>query len=519
VSRPWDAIDRVSAAWIALAVGLIALGLGCYQLAQPHVLTGVVGGAANEGYDDGVYVGAAIRLVHGVLPYRDFVFVQPPGISYLLTPFALVGLAAGSHVTLILGRFLTVLVAAANPVLAGWLVRPAGRAAVAVASLLLAVWPLTVAADAQVLLEPYLVFFVLLGAVVLFGRGDDPSRRRLIVAGVLLGFACVIKVWGVLPAAAAVIVWMPRWHKAGRWLTAGIVAGAVIPCLPFLLVAPHAFIHEVFADQLSGHGVQGSTPLGQRLLLISGLRGVSAFSTSISAVTAVFVVVALAVVLAFGIGRSRRTRLDWFVLLAAVVVFIGSVAGPVMYNHGSYVPAAMLALLIAVLVGARPVIDARWPVVSMALVGVGAAVLLVGQSASYAESYLSEGTSAGLLATYVPVGACVLTDLPSELIAADRFTPSADGCPAVVDPFGMYLAENGTLPQSGPPFAEAFTNQWFTYLEQADYVVLTAPFSDYIPWVSYMESWFNQNYVLLTHDIASPPGASGRPFYVYRHVR
>ena len=39
-------------------------------------------------YDDGVYLGAALRLVHGVLPYRDFVLVQPPGLILVMTPVA-----------------------------------------------------------------------------------------------------------------------------------------------------------------------------------------------------------------------------------------------------------------------------------------------------------------------------------------------------------------------------------------------------------------------------------------------
>ena len=39
-------------------------------------------------YDDGVYYSAATALVHGQLPYRDFLLLQPPGIAVLLAPFA-----------------------------------------------------------------------------------------------------------------------------------------------------------------------------------------------------------------------------------------------------------------------------------------------------------------------------------------------------------------------------------------------------------------------------------------------
>ena len=64
-------------AWIPLATGLLRVGNFCYQFSLPLVLFGIHGYTGN-GYDDGVYLGAATRLVHGVLPYRDFDFVQPP---------------------------------------------------------------------------------------------------------------------------------------------------------------------------------------------------------------------------------------------------------------------------------------------------------------------------------------------------------------------------------------------------------------------------------------------------------
>ena len=73
------------ATWPALVAGLVALGVTGYQLTLPHALAGVHG-YTGYGYDDGVYLGTAIRLVHGVFPYRDYAFVHPPGIALLLTP-------------------------------------------------------------------------------------------------------------------------------------------------------------------------------------------------------------------------------------------------------------------------------------------------------------------------------------------------------------------------------------------------------------------------------------------------
>jgi len=53
------------------------------QLSRPGHLS------AFTQYDDGVYFGNALRLVHGAIAYRDFAMVQPPGSMLLLTPVAL----------------------------------------------------------------------------------------------------------------------------------------------------------------------------------------------------------------------------------------------------------------------------------------------------------------------------------------------------------------------------------------------------------------------------------------------
>jgi 4-amino-4-deoxy-L-arabinose transferase-like glycosyltransferase len=239
---------RLDKSWaVALAAGAIVLGVGCYQLAQPHVLTGVLG--YNEGYDDGVYVAVATRLVHGVLPYRDFVYLHPPGMAYLMAPSAAIGIVGGSDWSLIIARIVTVIVTAANAVLVALLVRPLGKAAMAVSGFALALWPYAVFVDGKIELEPYLVFFALLGAVFLFSDKEQ-TTRRLFGGGFLLGSAFVVKVWGALPIAAALLVWLPQWRSRARPIVAGMVSSILGLCLPFLVVAPRAFAHDVILAQL-----------------------------------------------------------------------------------------------------------------------------------------------------------------------------------------------------------------------------------------------------------------------------
>src|SRR6476661_10586261 len=99
---------RITAVWLSVAAGLLRLGIGVYQLAQPHVLTGVLG--YSLGYDDGAYAGMPIRILDGAMPYRDFSHAHPPGLFYLLLPIALVGRLASTADAVALARVLTVVV-------------------------------------------------------------------------------------------------------------------------------------------------------------------------------------------------------------------------------------------------------------------------------------------------------------------------------------------------------------------------------------------------------------------------
>src|SRR5204863_5088880 len=125
-----------------------------------------------------------------------------------------------------------------------------GVVAVSIAGFAVALWPLTVAVDRNTELEPFLVLFCLLGALAVFGGGDDVSRRRLMVGGALFGCACVVKVWAVLPVAAALVCCLPEVRRRLQPVATGLVASAVVLCLPFFLLAPSDFVHDVVTSQL-----------------------------------------------------------------------------------------------------------------------------------------------------------------------------------------------------------------------------------------------------------------------------
>ena len=179
---------------VIAAATAVGLALRLWQLSRPGYLLGVTE------YDDGPYFGSAVLLVHGALPYRNFILVQPPGITLLMAPAALVGQVAGTAAGMATGRILTALASAAGIVLAGLLVRHRGAVAALVACGVLAVYPDSVAAAHTVLVEPWLVLFCLAGAAAVLDRDRiTASTRRLAWGGAAFGCAGAVESWAILP--------------------------------------------------------------------------------------------------------------------------------------------------------------------------------------------------------------------------------------------------------------------------------------------------------------------------------
>jgi hypothetical protein len=311
--------------------------------------------------------------------------------------------------------------------------------------------------------------------------------------------------------------------------------GAVVPCLPFFLAAPHAFWHEVVADQLT-RNVAAATPLGDRLQWITGIGGLPFLNGSTNVAVFAFWFFVLLVIGVFVVGRRHRILVEWYVLASSVVVFLGMFEDAQFTPKYAYFPAAFIAPLLGVGLShfgratlaairrwrpARRPIGGRGSVVAIAI-GVGVICFLVVQDTDYSRGYLSEASDpSAQLASVIPPGTCVISDDPLDLLVANRFSTARAGCPAVVDPFGMYLAEdNGNTPHPSPPYGVGFQEQWASYLRQADYVELRGPFSDFIPWVPSSIGWFNQNFRLIARfSYVYPQGFidTNKDEYVYRN--
>ncbi|HEY6786965.1 MAG TPA: glycosyltransferase 87 family protein [Trebonia sp.] len=502
---------------IVTVTGLLAAGLTGYLLAQPHVLVGV------HGYDDGVYLGSAIELIHGIVPYKDFSYLHPPGMPLLLSPVAAVGELTGSPIAMLIARLLTAAVAVAVAALGAWLLRYRGPVAMLATGLVLAVLPPATYADQSLMLEPYLMLFCLLGALALFDPQGSftASKPRTILGGVAFGFACAIKIWALMPIVALIAVCCAtRRRRTFRWLLGGVAVGAGIPVLPFLVMAPAQFLNDVVITQLTRQSpAADAASILQRFQFMTGLAGPPGLHAPGVAAGAALTVLAVVATVAY--ATSRPAALDWFIGLAAVVVVTGMCLSSQFYDHYGYFAAVFLALLLGVVTGlaGRAVTRSgrmgKWSTRGMrfvvSVIVLCGAALMVPQDTALARGYVAGGYDPGpALASRVPAGACVVADEATLLLNAGRFSTARD-CPLILDPFGQWIADD---PSNPPPEtmhnAPALVQAWQTALSTADYVVEVAPGSDFVPWTPGLWAYFDSHYVLVYDE----PGA-----YLYEHVR
>jgi Dolichyl-phosphate-mannose-protein mannosyltransferase len=494
----------------ALAAGLLALGICIHQLSVPGVLHGI------DEYDDGFYLGTVMRLATGTLPYKNFVYPQPPGLPLLLFPLGLFGRIVGTRTLMADIRILTAIVAAVNATLAGYLLRRRGVVPALVAGATLALYPIAVAADKTLMLEPYLVLFCLIGVTVLFKGEELSSGRRLIGAGVILGFACTLKLWALMPVAVALLACLPLWRRRVRPLAIAVIAGFAVPTLPFFLLAPQNFLRDIIAIQFLRHHAPETTSASDRLVAVVGLRGLQGLSQTYT--VAFFMAGALVAIILIGyVVPVRRMSFDWFVLGLALVAVGAMFVSPDFHPHYAYFAATFLALLLGVSVDriarfAGSAIARSMP--SRANLGflapALAIVLVVGASIwGVTEQNRSLRVNPGLLTlgemslpvkALIPAGACTVTDEPALTILADRFVPNRSSCPDVVDTFSTWIAfDPNTLPPSKGPYDTRLAAAWQSWFAAADYVVLSEyPFR--IPWTGDLTAWFNRNYRMI-----SPP--------------
>jgi len=488
---------------VILVATVLGLALRLLQLTRPGHLLGVTE------YDDGVYFGAAVRLVHGVLPYRDFTLVQPPGLILLMTPIAELSKFTGTDWGMAIGRLVTACAGAASVPLAGLLVRRRGMLAVVITCGITAVYPDAILAAHTVLQEPWLVLFCLAGVLAVFD--DDrltSSGRRLAWGGVAFGFAGAIKVWAIFPIVVIAVLCAPSLRRVATYV-GGVAVGFLVPVLPFLAMDPSSFYRSVFVAQLVRVD-DTRTSLRTRLADLSGITSTTAAKVGVSASTAALVtaaivlLVAVACVAASVITRSLPPPLEWFALVTGALVLLSFLWPVDFYYHyaGFFAPflALAVALPVARLVASLQPAGRRSRGLRLDLAAVCVAVLaIVAMSVSQAHSEATARPSYDptVAQKLIPAGACVLTDQVSLTIAADRFTSDVPGCPQIVDGDGTDLdLSGGKNGVTGAAKTAAVRAVWDAAFRHAQYVWLSSATTAArrIAWTPALKAYFAKNF-------------------------
>jgi hypothetical protein len=522
-SRPrLAAIRRNAVALVIVATTVLALGLRSYQLARPGVLLGLTE------YDDGSYFGSALHLLQGTLPYRDFIFVQPPGITLLMTPAALLAKLTSTAAGMVAGRILTALASAAGVVLIGLLVRHRGVLATLVACGVTALFPDSIAAARTVLVEPWLTLFCLAGAVAVFDRDRiTASRRRLVWGGVLFGFAGAIESWAIIPVVVVAALCLP-WTRRTLAFVAGVAAGFCVPVLPFAALAPHRFYQSLITAQLGHRAASLRVSTWVRLKEMTGLSHVILPARANLLITRVFlypestIFLTLVILLVLSVGsmavvilvtRRPPPPLDAFAVVSMLLIGIVFLLPSQFHYHFPAFLAPFLGLAIGlplsrlVMLG-QPAHASPWRGLVGAVTAAAVAVLVV----FTIFQVRAEGQVKALLAPtgpvsiatfgrHIPPGSCVATDEVSLLIVADRFVTSVPGCSPMLDGTGTDLALSaGGTPATGAARNPAVVAAWQQEFAHAQYAWFSVYSSRRIAWTPALQAYFTSHFVPVMRD-------------------
>ena len=506
---------RLSATGAVIAGAVaVALGLRVYELSRPGFLLGVTQ------YDDGPYFGSALRLLDGSLPYRDFVVVQPPGITLLMAPAALLAKLTGTAGGMAAGRILTTLASTGAIALGGLLVRHRGVLATLVTCGIPVAYPASVGASHTVLVEPWLVLFCLIGAVAVFdGDWLAASRRRLAWGGVAFGFAGAIEAWAIVPALAVLIAagWpggtRGRVRRAGIY-AGGVAAGFLIPVVPFAAASPTGFYRSLITAQIGPRAHPQRVAIWVRLTNMTGITDLHVSAHAAVALIALAIAGAIVTftIAAWWLTRQSPPALDAFALAATAAIVVMFMWPDQFHYHFPAFLAPFLAMAIALpaarlttaLETARPDLISltRWAVPG------AAAAVLIGFAALHVRTEMRLGRYASLstatsaqIQRIVPPGDCVLTDQAAYLIAANRFTSDVPGCSQMIDGLGTDLALSGGLkPGTGAGHVPAVAAIWENGFTHAQYVWLTIHASRRVAWTPSLRAYFREHFAQVMKD-------------------
>jgi hypothetical protein len=500
---------------IIVAATLLGLLLRLYQLSRPGFLLSV-----NE-YDDGPYFGSAVRLVHGALPYRDFLIVQPPGITLLMLPAALLSKVTGTAGGMAVGRILTSLAGAASVAVAGLLVRHRGVLATVIVCGIMAVYPDGIQAVKTVLVEPWLVLFCLIGALAVFDGDHLTTRtRRLVWGGVAFGFGGAVEPWAIFPVIIIGLLTL-RWPRRLAAYASGVAIGFLVPVLPFAALAPAKFYEATIVAQIGPRAGATPTSFWLRIQDLTGLADLSRPTHLADLGAAVLIAAAVfgGLSLAFLLTWRRPPALDLFAVMSATLIFIAFLWPDQFHYHFAAFFAPFLALAVglplsalvrdfrldsaaapvAPVAAADPASQAAPPVLQWGAASLAALAVLVLAVFQFGwETHNTPHMPSWVVATarqMIPPGACLLADEVSFSVMTDRLVSDVPGCSLLLDATGTnYALSHGRDPETGAARYPAVEAVWTYAFGHAQYVWLSKLNNHRVAWTPALRSYFQRHF-------------------------
>lgn len=375
-----------------------------------------------DGYDDGVYYSAADAVVSGRVPYRDFVLLHPPGLIYLLTPFAVLGRLIGDANGWATARVAMMVVGAASAVAVFSILRRYGWVAAVVGGLLYAVWPPAINGETSTLLECVPNLLLLLALLILGSRRLALRPAFQIAAGAALGLGMSIKIWGLVPLLV-VLGWqfISEGRRRGLTVLAGAVVATVVVCGPSFILAPGRMWEFVVADQFARSGV--NTSLLLRLETFTPVQRLLPGASSAQSLAAVAGVGAIAVLAAAFAWRFSSARVFVVLLVAQSLVLCAS---PPYFTHYTAFTAPAAALTAGA--GSQGFVDflaARRPRLRRPMIAVLLAAVVFTGTPSFTHAIYTR-FNGSQVARVLAGRHCVVADSPAVLILANVLTRDLD---------------------------------------------------------------------------------------------
>jgi hypothetical protein len=330
---------------VELVVGIVALvpRIG-------YVLANGPGYGGTFEYDASVYYASSAAVLHGRLPYADFVLVHPPGITIVLLPFAWLGSLAGDQTGFVAAQVAFAGIGALNAGLVARIVRRLGygtRASV-IGGLVYALWPGATGAEFASRLEPLGNLAVLLGLLAYLRAERSGRAVPAALCGAGFAFAASVKLWWVA-FLVVILVWhlSPGRRPRLRFVLGGALATLLLVDGPFFAVAPRRMLSLIGTDQVDRLR-QGTMTL--RVTLMTGVGYMYQQIPNIVGDVFAWTVPVLVVVLCIA---ARRASHGWLWITFLVLPVAALLLTPAYFPYYNDFTAPGLALATAAAVRPR----------------------------------------------------------------------------------------------------------------------------------------------------------------------